>query len=220
MAALEEVVPTPGASSNWSWADVVARNREAEVGIKLDFIPQQFFATEVIIDEHDWQQGIVRWENSLIGFIYGLKSNIVKIQNYIRNQWRGEDIVTVAQINQVMFLFKFQNEVHMRNILGKGLWPFENTPLILKPWSALALIELEKVSSIPIWFKLPGLNLHLWIPKVLLKIASVVSKPICTDAVTVTEKRLNFTSICLEILLEFELPNMITLKGLGGVTLE
>eukprot|EP00252_Welwitschia_mirabilis_P002762 TRINITY_DN12741_c0_g1_i1.p2 TRINITY_DN12741_c0_g1~~TRINITY_DN12741_c0_g1_i1.p2 ORF type:complete len:109 (+),score=3.80 TRINITY_DN12741_c0_g1_i1:578-904(+) len=108
MAAQENSASLSDGSRKQTWAEIVSGNRDADAGVKLEFIPQQFFSSlEVFIDEGEWQQGISKWENSLIGFVFGLKPHILKIQNYVKNRWGGEDIVTLSQLDRGMFLFKF-----------------------------------------------------------------------------------------------------------------
>eukprot|EP00252_Welwitschia_mirabilis_P024486 TRINITY_DN728_c0_g1_i2.p2 TRINITY_DN728_c0_g1~~TRINITY_DN728_c0_g1_i2.p2 ORF type:complete len:101 (+),score=12.96 TRINITY_DN728_c0_g1_i2:231-533(+) len=93
-------VVTPSSNGNRSWADVVSKNRDIEVGIRLDFVLQQFSSIEVFIDKDEWKQGISRWENSLLDFIYCMKPHILKMQNFVRNRWEGDDIVLASQIER------------------------------------------------------------------------------------------------------------------------
>eukprot|EP00252_Welwitschia_mirabilis_P015752 TRINITY_DN3492_c0_g1_i2.p1 TRINITY_DN3492_c0_g1~~TRINITY_DN3492_c0_g1_i2.p1 ORF type:complete len:170 (-),score=3.86 TRINITY_DN3492_c0_g1_i2:672-1181(-) len=108
----------------------------------------------------------------------------------------------------------------MQNVLDKGPWPFDNRPLILKPWTPATVLETDRISKFPIWVKLPCFKLHLWSVKILSKIASVIGKRICTDGITASQGRLSYARFCVEISPDFELPSFMTLKDPKGETLE
>ncbi|CAI9094684.1 OLC1v1030462C1 [Oldenlandia corymbosa var. corymbosa] len=171
------------------------------------------------IEDEEWNAGIQEWEHCLVGFVYGDKPDINKIQRHVKNFWGNEETVTAHLIEKGIFLFKFGNKEKMNEILESGPWSYYSIPLILQPWTPEMDIEPYKISKFPIWVKLPLLKLHLWSKSILSKIASVIGKPICTDGVTATQGRLGFARFCVKIEPNSELPDIITLKGPGGVSI-
>ncbi|CAI9096231.1 OLC1v1032322C1 [Oldenlandia corymbosa var. corymbosa] len=122
-------------------------------------------------------------------------------------------------IEKGIFLFKFNSKDKMDEILVAGPWSYYSFPLILQPWLPEVDIDPNKISSFSIWVQLPLLKIHLWSQSVLSKIASVIGKPICTDGITAVKGRLSYARICVEINPHSELPDMIKLKGPGGVAI-
>ncbi|XP_021768873.1 uncharacterized protein LOC110733167 [Chenopodium quinoa] len=67
----------------------------------------------------------------------------------------------------------------------------------------------EPVDLVPIWVRMPGLNLKYWGQKALMKLASLIGKPIRTDKVTATKERLEYAQIMVEVKFNAELPECI-----------
>eukprot|EP00252_Welwitschia_mirabilis_P020933 TRINITY_DN5240_c0_g1_i5.p1 TRINITY_DN5240_c0_g1~~TRINITY_DN5240_c0_g1_i5.p1 ORF type:complete len:102 (+),score=18.13 TRINITY_DN5240_c0_g1_i5:18-323(+) len=80
------------AGSNPSWAQVVANNRRREAGLALNFVPQQYSDTAIILEDSKWENGLKDWENCLVRFVYGLKPHLPRIQSYICNRWGSKDV--------------------------------------------------------------------------------------------------------------------------------
>ncbi|KAK1299836.1 hypothetical protein QJS10_CPB13g00756 [Acorus calamus] len=50
----------------------------------------------------------------------------------------------------------------MTAVLEGGPWTMDHRPFILCKWTSQVCMEQERLSSIPIWIRLPNLPLHLW----------------------------------------------------------
>ncbi|KAJ4848304.1 hypothetical protein Tsubulata_003686 [Turnera subulata] len=75
-----------------------------------------------------------------------------------------------------VFIFVFEDSQWKQRIIDEGPWFLDDgRPLILKPWEPSVCL-VKEARSVPIWIKLPGLNLHLRTPLVLSKIASVIAR--------------------------------------------
>lgn len=81
-----------------------------------------------------------------------------------------------------------------------------NRPLVLKKWHPNFDLLKEDLRSVPLWVKLHGVPLEYWTPVGLSHIASAVGKPLHTDKLTASKKRISFARICVEVEASKELP--------------
>ena len=81
-------------------------------------------------------------------------------------------------------LFKFSEDEDKREALEGGPWFVRGKPLALWPWSIDSKFKKEKLTSIPIWVKLPKLRLHYWSPSLIGRAASTLGIPLCMDEAT------------------------------------
>jgi hypothetical protein len=58
-------------------------------------------------------------------------------------------------------MLTFAKKSHAYSVLQKG-WFMESSPTILKLWNPTFDVDNERLDSIPIWVKLPGLPPHIW----------------------------------------------------------
>ncbi|KAL9689170.1 hypothetical protein QQ045_033604 [Rhodiola kirilowii] len=98
----------------------------------------------------------------------------------------------LLSMSEIIVTEEFFKEEEFNRILALGPWYFDNRPLILKPWSPDENYELESVTSLPIWMRFPGLNLHMRSEEILSMLASTVGKPIRTDAFTASNEKLSY----------------------------
>jgi len=59
------------------------------------------------------------------------------------------------------FAFNFKSEDHSKWVLTRN-WALCSAPLLLKPWHPLFDAGCERVDSVPLWVRLPGLPLQYW----------------------------------------------------------
>lgn len=79
---------------------------------------------------------------------------------------------------------------------------FDSKPVIMKPWSPGLDVMKEKVTDVPIWIRLPGLDLKYWGRSALMKIAGILGKPIKTDRATAQKDILDYARVMVEVAVE------------------
>lgn len=107
------------------------------------------------------------------------------------------------------FLFKFiffKCYDSLNSVLERAPWHMANRPLVLKKWHPNFSLLKEDLRSVPLWVKLHGVPLEYWTPVGLSHIASAVGKPLHTDKLTASKKRISFARICVEVEASKELP--------------
>lgn len=128
--------------------------------------------------------------------------------------------IKICLLNSGVFVFVFTSEEIRTKVLEQGPWSFENKPVILKPWKPGVVLTNEGIESIPIWIRMPGLNLHFWSAHMLSKIASAVGIPLFTDRMTETMEIMAYARVCVEISAEQTLPKTVPVVGPDGKCVE
>ncbi|XP_074267052.1 uncharacterized protein LOC141590354 [Silene latifolia] len=119
------------------------------------------------------------------------------VVQYYRNGW---------------FSFRFTSQEDMNNVLREGPWKLGSSSLIMKQWYPNFSMEMDKVSTVPIWVLLPDLEPFLWLESVLSKMASKIGKPFFADLNTTCKTKLSFARILVEADVSATLPDQIVLN--------
>ncbi|XP_020253587.1 uncharacterized protein LOC109830664 [Asparagus officinalis] len=186
-------------------------------GLDLNFVPASPSATVSFTDE-EWREGVDYWKYSLVGHVIGLNVKFKSMESYINKAWAKISIPKISLLKQGVFLFDFQSDQQMREVLESGPWFFGSRPLMLKPWSIE--IEMEKIQdySYPMWIQLPNLKLNLWSATGISKISSLIGCPITIDMLTATRQRLSYARVLIEVQLPLKnpLPDLVDFQGPDG----
>lgn len=86
---------------------------------------------------------------------------------------------------------------------------FDKKPLIVQPWCASLEIKKTDVERVPIWIRLPDLELKYWGVPSLMKIAGLIGKPIKADRATTEREMLSFSRVMVEVNVKQELPDVV-----------
>lgn len=81
----------------------------------------------------------------------------------------------VVNLKGGWFAFNFRMEDHLLWVLNRN-WVVCNSPLLLKPWHPLFDASSERVDSVPLWVRLPGLPLQYWKLQHLREIGNILGK--------------------------------------------
>lgn len=121
----------------------------------------------------------------------------------------------VHQMSKGVYLFEFKSCEERAKVL-EGHWAiYSRFPLLLKPWRAGVSIA-DLFDRIPIWIQLPNLNLDLWAPENLGKVASYVGVPVTTDACTAARSRIDYARVLVEVPFHGKLPKEIPIQDDEG----
>lgn len=71
----------------------------------------------------------------------------------------------------------------------------------------------DHFDKVPIWIQLPNLNLDLWAPANLGKVASYVGIPVTTDAFTAARSRIDYARVLVEVPFHGKLPKEIPIQS-------
>ncbi|KAA8542819.1 hypothetical protein F0562_023971 [Nyssa sinensis] len=180
-----------GHTAPQSWATLFEANRIKENGVQLQHFLDEHMDQEMIFSEQDIAEEVCRWEHALIGYVMSTKLSFKNMLALIRRNWRH---------------------------IGRegGPWTIDNKPMILKPRSMDFNIENEWVTVVPIWIRFPSLRLHLWSPRALSRMASIVGNPLFADNLIATKETLHYGRLCVEIEVGKELLDHVNIKDFKG----
>lgn len=115
-----------------------------------------------------------------------------------------------------VFIVRFNGFENRNKVLDDGMSMFDKKPLIVKPWSADLDIKNLDVSSVPVWVRLMELDLMYLGQNTLMKLGSILGKPIKTDKATTMRELLHYARIFIEVSIEDELPEIISFENEWG----
>ncbi|KAL9677301.1 hypothetical protein QQ045_005529 [Rhodiola kirilowii] len=150
-----------------------------------------------------------KFEHALVGFVFGAKPFLGRMRGFVRGKWGDETVVRVSQLNEGIFLLKFNSEEKKDEVMSGGPWSFDNRPLILKPWSEEEEYTCGSVDALPVWIRLPRLKAHLADTIILSRLCSRLGTPICTDGVTAEGSNYNYARVCVQIYADQEFMDYI-----------
>ncbi|CAM8957402.1 unnamed protein product [Rhodiola kirilowii] len=198
------------------WAARVAGSRNRERGTHLIHLPQEQGADRIVIPEEEWKAATSKFEQALVGFVFGSKPFLGRMKGFARAKWGDETVVKVSQLNEGIFLFEFVSEVNKTEVLSGGPWTFDNRPMILKSWSEEEEYKCGSVEALPVWIRLPRLKAHLADTIILSRLCSRIGTPICTDGVTADGSSYNYAGVCVQIHADQELMDRIEFEDPYG----
>ncbi|KAJ8426466.1 LOW QUALITY PROTEIN: hypothetical protein Cgig2_018386 [Carnegiea gigantea] len=121
---------------------------------------------------------------------------------YIRRIWRNQTITKIAMVEKGLFLVRFENEQDKVHVTQRGLYFFDNKPLVVKPWNEAMELNVETMLSLPLWLQFPELDLRYWGSGSLTKIGSTIGIPIKTDKYTRDKEYPHYARMLIEVPLE------------------
>ncbi|KAL2903768.1 hypothetical protein RDABS01_002478 [Bienertia sinuspersici] len=97
---------------------------------------------------------------------------------------------------------------------------FDYKPLIMKQWEPDMDLHKENVKTIPIWIRLPNLELKYWGSTCLHKLGDSIGTTLKVDHITLNKERLTYARLLVEVGLEEELPDHIWFVNEKGVQMK
>ena len=95
-------------------------------------------------------------------------------------------------------LIRPSTEKDYARIFFRRTWFVQNSPMTISKWTMDFMINKES-SIAPVWVSLSGLPLPLFEKKYLLKIGSLIGRPLQVDSATLTLKRPSVASLLIDV---------------------
>ncbi|KAK9705545.1 hypothetical protein RND81_07G065200 [Saponaria officinalis] len=156
------------------WSEVAKSNEKA--GMTLFFHEESCKSEEIDIELADVEDEIKLWQFTLMGNIIGAKSSLKQVSDFVSKYW-GHIASPIVQYYR------------MNSVLKEGPWRIGSNTLVLKKWSPTFSVEMEKVTTVPVWVLFPGLDPYL----------CKVGKPLFADLTTTLKHRLSFARVMVEV---------------------
>src|SRR5688572_26648021 len=114
------------------------------------------------------------------------------MEGFFRRIWGPKGIDKIAQTSRGIFIVRFHIIQNRDKVIEEGIQMFDRKPVIIKAWKSGIEMSKIMVDKVPIWIRLPNLDLKYWGKAALTKIAGLVGKPIKADSATTTKEKLMF----------------------------
>ncbi|XP_074293052.1 uncharacterized protein LOC141619952 [Silene latifolia] len=199
-----------GENNPRKWNDVV--KGPSQLGMSLFFDEHSKNSTEIEVNLEDFQGELDYWKYTLMGNFLGSKPNLKQVQDFVQKAWKQIASPIVQYYRKGWFSFRFTTQEDMNNVLREGPWKLGSSSLILKQWYPNFSMEMDKVSTVPIWVLFPDFEPFLWSESVLSKMASKIGKPLFADLNTTCKTKLSFARILVEADVSATLPDEIVLN--------
>ena len=87
------------------------------------------------------------------------------IEGFIRRIWKAFDIDKICIFRKGVFLVRFNNFSDQVTVVQGGVYFFDKKPLLVKPWNEKMDINIEVITSLPIWVRFSYLDIKYWVWK-------------------------------------------------------
>ncbi|KAJ8421613.1 hypothetical protein Cgig2_010180 [Carnegiea gigantea] len=182
-----------------------------KMGNNLKFIPTDLVNGNVCakLETEDVLTEIEYWSSSVLCSVIGSNPPFEIIQNYIRKIWAHYEIDKILQVRKGLFLARFVHHQNKTTVESKGFYFFGNKPFVVKGWNLELEMHTGNLKSIPLWIRLPNLELKYWSISSLSKIGSLIGIPIKTDQYTISKTMIQYARLLIEVPIEGPFPDYV-----------
>ncbi|KAK1277773.1 hypothetical protein QJS04_geneDACA022161 [Acorus gramineus] len=156
------------------------------------------------------------WEQAVVGYIIGKTPVYTPFLQFLKIKWNPEGEMKLLLHGNGFFTVKFSLAEDMNSVLEGGPWSMDHRPFIIRKWSPEVRMEQERLSSIPLWVRLPNLPLHLWEEDSLSRIGSTIGVPLYANSATLRCTRASYARICVEVQASKILPGSVLVEVSPG----
>lgn len=102
-------------------------------------------------------------------------------------------------VNRGVFIFRLLQKNNREKVYNMNGILFDRKSFIVKPWSFDISFDKARLTSIPIWVKLPKLNLKYWSKSILKRLTGYLGVVLKIDEETRSRSRMCFARILVEM---------------------
>lgn len=117
----------------------------------------------------------------------------------MRRVWKDQVIDKIGMVNRGVFLVRFDSKEDQERACNMNGILFDKKPLIVKPWFPNISYDKASLVSIPVWVKLPKLDVVYWTEGALKSIVGYLGQVLKIDNTTLTKSRLMFARVLVDI---------------------
>ncbi|KAL2938353.1 hypothetical protein RDABS01_021802 [Bienertia sinuspersici] len=174
----------------------------------------------VTIDMDDIEDEITYWSSAMICFVLGANPPLPVMSGFCNRIWGKKGLDKVSMVGRGLFLVRFNTFEQCHKALTGDPQFFDYKPLIMKQWSPDIELHKENVKTVPIWIRMPNLDLKYWGQGCLHKLGDIIGTTLKVDNVTMNKDRLSYARILVEVELDKELPNYIRFQNEKGLPVQ
>ncbi|KAL2931224.1 hypothetical protein RDABS01_036634 [Bienertia sinuspersici] len=163
----------------------------------------------ILIDADEILDEIEYWLNAVVCFVLGANPPQEVLEGYFKRIRGKLGIDKIVLVGKGMFLVRFLDASGCSAVINGGAHLFGKKPLIVEQWHPDLDMSKQEVRSVPVWIRLPSLELKYWGEQTLLELATILGKPIFLDNITKNKEKLNFAHVLIEIAIDGDMPEKI-----------
>lgn len=161
------------------------------------------------IEYADVRRMTEKWRNSAIGYVIGMDTPYTVMKRFADSRWATAGLLEVQRLHGGVFIFRFQSEQCMLEAVEASPMSLGNKMFIMQPWVKGGDMRKKDFKTVPVWIRLPGLEVQYYDVEALEKIVSAIGKPLYADKKTIEQERLAFARVCIEVSAGEKLPDQI-----------
>ncbi|KAJ8422390.1 hypothetical protein Cgig2_003260 [Carnegiea gigantea] len=144
----------------------------------------------------DVKLDVLYWQNSVLCTVLGANPSFEQLKGFLNRIWANYSIVKILY-------------VHKGAVEKWAFFFFDSKPLLVKSWSPSMDLQIEAISSLPLWIQLPALDIKYWGAESLRKIGSILGIPIKIDKFMKDKQVLRYARLLIGMLIEGPFPEYI-----------
>ncbi|KAK1309974.1 hypothetical protein QJS10_CPA08g00991 [Acorus calamus] len=156
-----------------------------------------------------YEKNVKRWDQAVVGYVIGKIPVYIPFLQFLKRLWKPKGEIKLLLHGNGFFTVRFDLFEDLNSVLEGGPWTMDHRPFILRRWTPNVRMEQGRLSSIPVWIRLPNLPLHLWEEECLSRIGSVIGVPLYADSATLKCSRASYARICVEVQASTALPDSV-----------
>lgn len=154
----------------------------------------------------DVEPQIQFWERAVVCYVTSSNPPLQVIEGFVKRIWKDLDIDKIGMVNRGVFIVRFALIEHQELACNMNGILFDKKPFIVKPWSPYMSYEKASLTSVPVWVKLPALNIRYWSENVLRQIAGYLGVVLKIDNATITKTRLMYARVLIDMTISDGFP--------------
>lgn len=151
------------------------------------------------IKKDDFSELVNEYEGLVVGGFIGHRLPYGLVKRTVEKAWKIKGSLEMTVHGARPYIMKFSLEEDRITALEHGPVFMSNVPFFVRAWKPYIEQELENIEAVPVWMILRGVPLHLFNPKGLSIIMSVIGKPLLVDGPTAARTRMAYARVCVEV---------------------
>ena len=107
----------------------------------------------------DIEEEVNYWKNAVLCCVLGANPPVTVIKGFVKSIWNGYAINKVLLVKKGIYIVRFEDYQDALTVIQKGFYLFDQKPFIVKPWTPEMEINIEAITSLPIWVRFPQLDI-------------------------------------------------------------
>ena len=149
-----------------SWADIVVdqpQEPNVEESSLEHFAPIRINNKKYgLVKEEVCKRATESWNNSVLVYVVGTKPYYLFFKSYMQRVWKPLGEFEIFTRENGFFLVKFKESQDCNSVLKNGPYFYNGKLIIMRKLSDSLKMDRDLLMSMPIWVRLPCVNLKLW----------------------------------------------------------